>query len=262
MLGKLLKHEMKALSRFLLPMHVIVLVMSVIGHFAVTVRADSYPRYFAPFLIISYMVFLIAVSFGTFLLVAMRFYKHLFSDEGYLTLTLPATVGQQLASKSIIAVIWFLIDLVVIIISMMLLASIPGFLRILPEINAKMSEQTGFTVSSFATLFLIMYLVEIFSMPAYIYICVTVGQLFSSHRVLSAIISYCLLCGMFQIISLMLLSTGGYLPYLFNLAELKGALYRDFMEYTITANNIVGTIVGILSYIGTYYIMKRRINLS
>lgn len=253
---------MKALSRFLLPLHVIVLVMSIIGHFTVTARADNFPRYFAPFLIITYIVLLIAVSLGTFILVAMRFYKHLFTDEGYLTLTLPATVGHHLASKSIIAVIWFIIDLAVIIISMVLLCSTPGFLSTLPDLQTQMYAQTGFTPSGFAMLFLVMYLIELLSAPAYIYICVTIGQLFSSHRVLGAIISYCLLCGVFQFVSLILLSSGGYLPYLFNITELRGSLYRSFMEFTVTGNIVVGTVVGILSYIGTYYIMKRKINLN
>lgn len=262
MLGKLLKHEMKALSRFLLPLHVIVLLMSVIGHFTVTARADQYPRYFASFLILTYIVLLIAVSTGTFILVAMRFYKHLFTDEGYLTLTLPATVGEHLASKSIAAVIWFLIDLIVVMAAILLLCSTPGFLNSLPKLQSEIYVQTGFTLKGFASIFLFMYLVELFSAPAYIYICVTIGQLFSSHRVLGAVISYFLLCGMFQFVSLILLSTGGYLPYLFNMAELKGPIYRSFMEFTITGNLIVGTIVGVLSYIGTYYIMKRKINLN
>lgn len=51
------------------------------------------------------------VSLATALLIAARFYKNLFTDEGYLTWTLPASPVQQLWAKILSDAIWNILDL-------------------------------------------------------------------------------------------------------------------------------------------------------
>lgn len=262
MLGKLLKHEMRALSRYLLPLHAIVLIMSIIGHFTVTVNADRYPKYAALLLIITYIALLFAVSICTFIIIAIRFYKNLFTDEGYLTLTLPAGAGQHLACKSITAVIWLVISLLTIMCSIWLLCVTPAVLREIPQINAAYYKQTGFSLRDFFTLMMSAYMIELVVAPSYIFVCISVGQLFSNHRVLGAIISYCLLCGAFQVVNIIFLFTGGYLPYLFRTSELTGAFYRSYMEYVVSTNLVFGLAAGVLCYIGTYFILKHKVNIN
>lgn len=262
MLGKLLKHEMIALSRYLLPLHIIFLIASVIGHFTISLHIGSYPKYVTALVIFAYFVLFIAISLTTFILVAMRFYKNLFTDEGYLTLTLPATAGQHLASKSLAAILWFMLDFAVIIIAAFILCASPELIKAVPQLQKVFVDETGFRPNEFLLMMGGMYFIELLVAPSYIYISVTIGQLFSSHRVLGAVISYFLLCGLFQLLSLVLLAVSGYMPYLFNMPQIKGMVYRDYMEFTIFSSLTIGNIIGVLCYIGSYYIMKRKINLN
>lgn len=262
MLGKLLKHEMIALSRFLLPLHIILLIAGVIGHFTISIHIGNYPKYVTALTLFTYLVLFIAISLTTFILIAMRFYKNLFTDEGYLTLTLPATVGQHLASKSLAAIFWFMLDFAVIIIAAILLCASPEFIKMVPHLQKVFVEETGFRPNEFLLMMCGMYFLELIVAPSYIYISVTIGQLFSSHRVLGAVVSYFLLCGLFQFLSLILLAVNGYMPYLFNITQTKGMMYRDYMEFAIFSSITIGNIVGLVSYIGSYYIMKHKINLN
>ena len=171
MLGKLFKHDMKALSRVLLPLHAVVLAVALAGSAAAfsaysvdeykqsalyyskayegplgpaeaggpdtgrldarahgDVRADygegdgygdRRPSRIAFEKALCDMVFacsalgvllcclaLAVAPLASLAVVVHRFYRNLFCDEGYLTLTLPAAPGQQLASKVLSGALW------------------------------------------------------------------------------------------------------------------------------------------------------------
>lgn len=59
----------------------------------------------------------IAASWGMILYQGIRFYKTMYSEEGYLTHTLPVTPGQLLASKTLVAGLWYLFMAIAIALS-------------------------------------------------------------------------------------------------------------------------------------------------
>ena len=129
MLGKLLKYDVKALSRVLVPVHIAALAVG-LGAAACFFGADtidssfggwsSSSGYAASILVMlamtgAFCLFaLFMASAATLFTIVHRFYKNLFTDEGYLTLTLPVTANQHIASKVIAALIWLLVDAVVV----------------------------------------------------------------------------------------------------------------------------------------------------
>ena len=126
MLGKLIKHEFRALSRFLLPIHILLLVACLIGRFMFqAMDTMDLPNVI---LIVSF-VFLISiwivVPCATSILIVVRYYKSLYTDEGYLTLTLPATRGQLLFSKAFAACVWSILDLAIVIAGLAIVVIIP-----------------------------------------------------------------------------------------------------------------------------------------
>ena len=126
MLGKLIKHEFRALSRFLLPIHILLLVACLIGRFMFqAMDTMDLPNVI---LIVSF-VFLISiwivVPCATSILIVVRYYKSLYTDEGYLTLTLPATRGQLLFSKAFAAFVWSILDLAIVIAGLAIVVIIP-----------------------------------------------------------------------------------------------------------------------------------------
>ena len=134
MLGKLLKYDLKALNRILIPVHLAALAVIAVGCGAglTGYTASEMPGAssssladvltgLAALVLVMAVLALACVAAATFVTVLWRFYRNLFTDEGYLTLTLPADPSQQLGSKVLAGLIWMAVDLVVVFAGMMLI---------------------------------------------------------------------------------------------------------------------------------------------
>lgn len=130
MLGKLIKHDLAALSRVLVPLHLgalgIAAAATVCG-FAGSGFGESARRAagtaselfgltagFAYIALAFCLVLLCTLVLATFLVIVHRFYSNLFTDEGYLTLTLPVTANQIVLSKMLAGALWLLVDFLVV----------------------------------------------------------------------------------------------------------------------------------------------------
>lgn len=124
MLGKLIKHDFKALSRLLIPTILAILGATVI--ISLTVRfnfsgsmsalADSPWAQLLSVMsavVTGIMVLAIIAAFVLILFVIYQhFYKSFMTSQGYLTFTLPVTTNSLLWSKLITAVLWLAISAV------------------------------------------------------------------------------------------------------------------------------------------------------
>ena len=100
MLKKLLKYDLKAVFKYWWIAAISTLGLSVLGGFAVTVLRDTVstePEKKVPIILeilssialpLVYLGF-IALGILTVIMIFARYYKNFFSDEGYLTFTLP-----------------------------------------------------------------------------------------------------------------------------------------------------------------------------
>ncbi len=136
MLKKLLKHDFKALARILLPLNLITFAFGLVaagagflGFAAFEIDACSPADEIiaetmgamAGLALVICTLLVLASTVGTFTVVAWRFYRNLFTDEGYLTLTLPATAGQLAASKIIAGLAWMLANAATVMVCLMLI---------------------------------------------------------------------------------------------------------------------------------------------
>lgn len=122
MLGKLLKHEFRATRRTMLAILLGSLAASAVGFGLVilclhpsllpavegevlgVLRTIAYVP--LTLIIIASYIFGFASSMIVLIFILMRYYKNFFSDEGYLTFTLPVTPHELLWSKIISAMVW------------------------------------------------------------------------------------------------------------------------------------------------------------
>ena len=116
MLGRLIKYDLKYGAKLFIILHALLLLASILGRFFFLEKLDfsAKPNVLITSLGLFISIFLLlftAVSFGVMLMLGIRFYKNLFTDEGYLTWTLPATPAQQLWAKIISGTIWYVIDI-------------------------------------------------------------------------------------------------------------------------------------------------------
>ena len=100
MLGKLMKYEIKATGRTLIPLYIALLAFAIINKiFIGTGLSDKLEGFGSiPFIlsIFGYGFTMAAVFIVTFFVIIQRFYKNLLGDEGYLMNTLPVTTLQIL----------------------------------------------------------------------------------------------------------------------------------------------------------------------
>ena len=102
MVKKLFKHEIKAYLRIMIPVYVCLLAVALLGRVIQFFEADTFIYSFVNGSSIFVYVVAIIACFGfSSVFSIVRFYKNLFTDEGYLTFTLPVKISQILNSKII-----------------------------------------------------------------------------------------------------------------------------------------------------------------
>ena len=132
MLGKLFKYDMRALSRVCLPMVVLSLILTALGVLSMRVLAgfdsDEVLNMIVGFTLGSFtgIAFIAAISLFVAgnIITYIRFYRNLFTNEGYLTFTLPVNSGQIYYSKLFSSLIWIVITGAVSVGELSLLVSV------------------------------------------------------------------------------------------------------------------------------------------
>ena len=115
MLRKLLKYDMISVGRYWWILAVSMVGLSLIGGIALRLTIDEIDRMNGAFGTLGMIVFILCVmglaisTVFTPLLVFIRYYKHFFTDEGYLTFTLPVRRRDLLHAKTLNALIWTLL---------------------------------------------------------------------------------------------------------------------------------------------------------
>lgn len=271
MLGKLIKHDLKALYRLMVPLHLLMLLAGLGVRFTLTIQLyDKIPNVMFGLLIGGYILIMVIVPFVTAFALCWRFYKNLFTDEGYLTLTLPVTPNQHLLSKLISGIIWMLFDYGVLIICIFLPVTIPDILTQSDQILAEMDEVLEMPSVTFFTIMFVVGLISCVVNTLFYYVCIAIGQLFSKHRLIAAVIMYFAISTVLSTLtSVALLVTGllpsaGGFPYIMIGANNLTTEYTaaPFIIKSCWLGMICMVIQGIASYAGTLYIMKKKINLE
>ena len=103
MLRKLIKYDMKALNRFLIIVHAFLILAAILGRIFITSRAGSGSgEWNATILVLGFalcFLLLTGATYTTAIVAAVRFYRNMFSDEGYLTHTLPVSTDTLLLRR-------------------------------------------------------------------------------------------------------------------------------------------------------------------
>lgn len=111
MLGQLIKHEFRATRRAVPFVYLITLAMAGINYLTVRLGIQ--------WLFTLTMVFLVLLAVSevivTYVLVISRFYKNLYSNEGYLMHTLPVRPKDLLISKVVVSMTWMVASYLVLL---------------------------------------------------------------------------------------------------------------------------------------------------
>lgn len=275
MLSKLIKYDMKSLNRFLPVLHLFILLSSIMIRVLITGRikpqtSSEQTDFLIILCYVLYFTMITALSTGTYLIAGIRFYKNMFSDEGYLTKTLPITNGMHLLSKTIAGSIWAMVNMCFVYLCSYVVIWTPYIKSVVDENKDDILQEFGFVGKyaglSFSTVLLILLLFSCFgaiSSIIMIYASVALGQLFSSHRVLGAVVSYFVISTLISVLSVVAMALLGSET---RLIVTSGSLEDEFnfVSYMIEIMKISAglmIITSVILYVATHCIMNKKINL-
>ncbi|MDE5698843.1 MAG: hypothetical protein K2I96_15800 [Lachnospiraceae bacterium] len=285
MLGKLLKYEWKGLCS---PFLILLVVLGGTTALTCGVILTIDPRYDETIawysmmaLILSIFLYyfgLIGCTLGTMLIIAVRFYKTCYTDQGYLTHTLPVSARQILNAKIIASVLIYLLMLVAIAatIFIILQVAIYHIFSLIPgdynELRRAFSEEFlpllhvfedefGISLGAYAAYLVFFVITSILANIVTILGCVSLGQLYAKHRIVGAIVAYFVVQFVMQII--------GYfcsLP-MYTKMLIAGSYDSDLtpfgiMSPTMNLTLLMTVIVAVGMYFVNLHMMTKRLNLE
>ena len=262
MLGKLLKYEIKAMGRVMLPLYGVLLFVA--GLLALNLRLGMNPairQIVDKFAVISGFLFvigIIAVGVVMIVMIVQRFYKNLLGTEGYLMFSLPATTLEHILSKGLSALLWIIIGGVAGIAAGFLMV---GIVSDVPEFLRQIRELRDMFFSSWTTefvLFIVLIIVGLMESLCKVYAAISVGHQFNSHRLLFSALAYIAFGIIEMVISLPLSSDGvAFGKIIGKIVDTNGMPPASALWILI-----VISLIGILIYGAlAWYLLDRRLNL-
>lgn len=268
MLKKSLKHEWKATWKGMAGINGAALALGLLGSLGVIGAINNLriPDLIIGLYVFAYVLILIASSVVTYFMMASRFYKSIFTDEGYLTNTLPITADQKLLSRFLIFLAWILINILCIVGSIAFLLT-PLFAEALQQTGGTMelfqkelgilfdaiARALGFSNMPMMVLFLTaVSLISLVYFILSVYFCISMGSLFSSHRILAAVLIY------FGLSMIMQVLMSGFTFFEFLITSAPASVF----SLTLLLYSLAELVLAVAFYFSSRYIITHKLNLQ
>lgn len=194
MVKKLFKHEFLAYIRVLFFVYLILLTIAGAGRIIQCFEDDT-----TPYKIVSAMSFLtygasvVGTFVFTFVFALLRFYRNLFTAEGYLSFTLPVTPAQHILVKAVTAVTMEIIAILMILLSGCVITAGDVLVEIWKAviyILGKIHAEIGFQDVLIGVELILLGILSLFADIMLYYTFISIGQLFKKNRILAAFGAY------------------------------------------------------------------------
>ena len=186
MLGKVLKYDLKALCRYLIPLYAVLFGLGIMIRLLGFFDNVSIIAIICGLMIVA-LVVLSCLSFVFNGIFSVKYYlENLFKDEGYLTHTLPVKKGTLLFSKVLASLVTFSMTALVLIISLIVAFYQKGlFVDVVKVLNLSIY---GMTVYEFL-LFMIVYgIIGYVATILMVYAAIAIGYSRSSNKLVSSVV--------------------------------------------------------------------------
>lgn len=267
MLGKLMKYEFRATAIYFLPIYVVLVLVSGL-RYVVSLISQKFSNGFSAFsgfsLSAIYLLLALGLAITTFIVIIIRFYKNLLGTEGYLMFTLPVSVEQNILAKLIPSVVWFFGSCVL------------GMLTIAPAMGLRFNDNpftmfTGIRLGDVPEILLAVLMVigSIAGTFLFYYLCMCIGQMFSSHRFLASAGAYIVIQTVLQILGIAFIwicassfSSQAFVAWLSNaFASLDNIPSGSLIYLFLIAANILSYGIAAALFFIDSAILRKRLNL-
>ena len=255
MFWNLVRYEFKNVNKWYLALYAAVLALSVfIGiqtqNYNNLPVKESQPTMLL-FLATVFGGLMLTLGISTIFLIIKRFKGSVYDRQGYLTLTLPVSEHHIITAKLIGAFIWSLISTAVLLlcIYIILLSTNSDAVQLSTLLSFVGEHFTGFGLT------VLSFLLSTISGILCIYLAISIGQLFNEYRTALSIVAYIGIQIVVGFIELFYRSNPGfYFP-----STTGGA---DQFQMGIIMTILEEVILIAIYYLGTYHILKNKVNLQ
>ena len=265
MVKKLFKHEYFALWRLMIPIWCVLFGVSVFGRLIQLFEQDNVAYdIINGSSIVFYCVVVLAVLACPVVLAVIRFYRNLFTGEGYLMFTLPVTPAQHIWVKLIVAVTTQIVNIFALIVSVAVFTFGDMAVEIgkaawyLLKMLADVCDGQLPILSIEAVNVLVLLLAS--NLLLY-YGCICIGQMAHKARILAAVGAYFGFYVIAQALETLLLIVFAFIDMekvtLWMTEHMIATAHIGMWYYTLQSL----VLSGIFFFI-CHYLMKRRLNLE
>ncbi len=254
MFWNLVRYEFKNVNKWYLALYAAVLFLSVLIGIQTQSLIKLPEKNLSVLLVFLSTVFgglMVTLVISTIFLIIKRFKGSVYDRQGYLTLTLPVSEHHIITAKLVGAFIWSILSSTVLALSAFIIVTIT-----VPEwiSNSELIPLVG-TFLPQLSLMGVSFLLNTISGILCIYLAISIGQLFNEYRTALAIVAY---IGIQIVI--------GFIEVFFNTST---NFYINSLA-GFNDNFYMGASVGIVEelifiaifYLGTYYILRNKVNLQ
>lgn len=219
---------------------------------------------FSLFVLLLYALLLVCANFGILIYLGVHFYRSMYTDQGYLTHTLPVTKHQILISKILVGSLWMLFVTLAVYLSLSILG-VSMVLSLKPEgyslgqawldftvnmweLMTDFGDWFEFNVSGWLISAVLISLVTPFVTITILFGAISIGQLASRYRLFVGILCY---------IGILVLSN-----MVSSLFRSFSATFGDYMAYSLDINFIVNLLAAVALYVTSYLITSKKLNMG
>ena len=194
---------------------------------------------------------MVTLVISTIFLIIKRFKGSVYDRQGYLTLTLPVSEHHIITAKLVGAFIWSIVSTAVLVISAFIVLTLTApdwFVTsdLIPFIETHLPQLSLMGIS---------FLLNTISGILCIYLAISIGQLFNEYRTALSIVAYIGIQIVIGFVEVFFNTSANF--YVNSLAGFNDNFYMG------ASTSIIEELIFIaIFYLGTYYILRNKVNLQ
>lgn len=274
MLTKLLKYDFKSMQKTLLTLYAAMLGFSVIYRIFLQItqvsegfRKNTFVNVVSSLGMMFYIFLTVAIFIVTFVMIISRYYKSLYTDEGYLTNTLPVSPASILTSKLISSFCYLVLAFICVLASLAVLLTTPDTIKQAKDMFEMFFGFSEINFKEYITPIVLMVfaiLVQLVLSLSMFFFCISLGQVvMPKNKIMGSILSYIVLYVVSEVFMLLVMLSTGFTQNGYNAVE------RFFYMDTPKLLNIVFAVIIGIGVIGSAIfftlitlINKKKLNLD
>lgn len=271
--GRLIKYDLKELFKKHIALYIVTL-LAAFGCWALHILSEYvpdngitpvvYPVMIAVYVIVCVVLFIVSIVF-----VILYFRRSMLKDEGYLTHTLPVHVWLIYVCKLISGYIIYLVNFVVIVVSVCIaIARVDWIWRVPESINEQLNV-LGYK-GSFCTLIIILIILSGIYMYAMFFFCMCMGYTANGNRDAFSFVTYIAVYIVGQILNVIVLlltpikGNGNMFEEMIKESVTGSDVAFTFEEFghIMTGSVVVSVVMFIAFVVASIYILDKKLNLE